>query len=171
MVGGVVPIAIRKRIDLIILRLQMVKTPGPHGLYFRTKSVKIKDLPPQKPRPLLLCLGVLVAETTLPVSASGDSCYHGQCSYGLGENTGDARQEASGPAVASRSTCRYHCVIHFLLTPISYGERPQGPSAWGCNDSHRCPKGGYRWIRSSQSHPRNHLRRLYESRSSFTTSC
>jgi hypothetical protein len=78
--------------------------------------------------------------TTLQVSAP-DPRYRGQRSCGslhpslLGVDTGDTREEEGGPAVASRGTCRYQCVVYFLLTPASPGEKLQGHDARGCSHS------------------------------------
>ena len=162
---GVVPITIWKQTGPTRPWREMRMAPGLHNLYFK-RNAKVKDFPRWKQRVVAVGTGkTLQVSVSDPLHGEGCSC-ESLWPFPSEENTSAARKEESKPAEVSRGACRNQGVVRSMLT--SCREELQRHGAWV---THRFRRGGRRWVQSSQSRPRGHLRRLYRSRSPLTTPC
>jgi hypothetical protein len=139
------------------------ETPRTSRIVFRDKGGENQELP----APEASTSGVVEDNTEHgnELTSASVSYHPGQHSRGSlclsppEENAGDTRGEEGESAVAMKGACRYHCVVHFLLTTsTSSGDRLRGHGAGGSRHSHRCREGGHSWIRSSQDRLGGHLR-------------
>jgi len=146
----------------------MKTPPGLVGSCLTTRREKIEHILSRKHRPLVLWSVVLNAAVILPVGVS-DPCCCGRRSFSSlyffmpGGNTDGTKEEGGKLTEPTTSTCRCDRAISSLsLTSTSFGKRSEGHPARSCPHPCLCRRRGRGWIRSSSSHPRSCLHRLYQ---------
>ena len=135
---------------------------------------KTKSFPRRKPQPPVLWTSVTPTTDTAHQVSFSDPCYldwcscESQCLSVPEEGTPDTGDEEVEPSEPSSRTCQYRFRVSFLLTHTSCEKRPDSyrSRSWWHFVGHS--GGGFRCIRSSQSHPGCHLRHLRELRSMST---